>query len=362
MKSRIVGTILLLAALGLGGWWWLRSDLPRIDWRALKGAMRQRIDAMRARGIVPLFDVEAHYDARAFPLDRVIADFDASGIAVSAMQPRWSPEQARESGLDGWQGLNLQLPVTGCIMPVACASLHAFIREGSDAAFLDATLAAAARGGYPMLGEFSFRHYPRNREYEEGERDPTTDYDIPIDGPGGETIFAWAQRHHVVFQIHYEVEDRLLPPLEAMLAKYPEARVIWCHVGRVRYPSRARSYDAGLVERLIQAHPNLYFDTSDARTHYAYEANGEVSTMMWDNATGHLKRAWRDLIARHPERFLAALDFNSARPAALSARVRRQRAFLAELAPTVAEAVAWRSAWRLLFGEEADVPLRMENP
>ena len=52
------------------------------------------------------------------------------------------------------------------------------------------------------------------------------DVDIPINGEVGHKLFAFAEETGIPFQIHYEIEDVLLPSLEEMLKKYPKAKVI----------------------------------------------------------------------------------------------------------------------------------------
>lgn len=90
---------------------------------------------------------------------------------------------------------------------------------------------------YPMLGEFEVRHHPLPRQVQRGETH--RDVDVPIDGPLVERVFQFAQKTGLPCQIHYEIEDRLLDPLEQMLARYPGAKVIWFHLAQVRYPQRS---------------------------------------------------------------------------------------------------------------------------
>ena len=64
----------------------------------------------------------------------------------------------------------------------------------------------------------------------------------------------------MAFQIHYEIEDRLLPPLETILERHPKATVIWCHLAMIRYPDRTRRYNPDYVGALIQRFSGLHFD------------------------------------------------------------------------------------------------------
>jgi hypothetical protein len=98
---------------------------------------------------------------------------------------------------------------------------------------------------------------------------------VPIDSAAGEKLFAFSEKSGLSFQIHYEVEDALLPPLEKMLKKYPRAKVIWCHLAQVRYQGRASKYDARYVETLINAYPNLYFDLAFGSKDSLYPCSNE---------------------------------------------------------------------------------------
>jgi hypothetical protein len=59
------------------------------------------------------------------------------------------------------------------------------------------------------------RHYPSPEQAEAGRSD--RDITIDIAGPAGQTLFRLSEEFGVAFQIHYEIEDRLLPPLETIL-------------------------------------------------------------------------------------------------------------------------------------------------
>jgi hypothetical protein len=107
--------------------------------------------------------------------------------------------------------------------------------------FLDAQEEAARNRKILLYGEFEFRHYPSPRELKRSGQE--RDVKIPIDGPTGHHLFAMSERTGLAFQIHYEIEDALLAPLEAMLTRYPKAKVIWCHLAQIRYIERLAEYD-----------------------------------------------------------------------------------------------------------------------
>jgi hypothetical protein len=205
-----------------------------------------------------------------------------------------------------------------------------------------------------MLGEFFFRRYPSNRNLNMGG-DLNAELAEPIDGPLGQRLFAYSQRTGVPFQIHYEVEDALIPPLEAMLQRYPRARVIWCHAGRVRRPEKAPHFTAhwsATLRRLLQDHSNLYFDIGSTDPKQNYPLNGPPVSLWWDMRSGKMKSEGVKLVSDQPWRFLAALDQGFDRAAQTPEMVQDLMLFLDSLPPRAREIVAYRAAWKLLFAEE----------
>ncbi|MDO8595703.1 MAG: amidohydrolase family protein, partial [Sulfuricaulis sp.] len=209
--------------------------------------------------------------------------------------------------------------------------------------------AAARRKQMMLLGEFELRHYPSPRQVKRGEMD--RDVRVPIDGPVGQRVFSLSEKMGLPFQIHYEVENELLAPLEKMLEQYPKARVIWCHLAQVRYIERASRYTPAYVDALIKRFPNLYFDTAFGDAASIYPVSNQRHARVW-TAFGGLKDEWRDLIAAHPERFLSALDLGGDRLDRIVEYDQKHRDFLKRLPAATQHHVAYRSAWSLLFGEE----------
>ena len=141
-----------------------------------------------------------------------------------------------------------------------------------------------------------------------------------------------------------------------MLEAYPKARVIWCHIGRVRRPEMAPIFLKAptlTLERLIVAHPNLFFDLSSSGPTISPGTNGFVS-MIWDFDTMRLRAEWERLFIAHPWRFLAALDTGSDRGADGPMKADVMNRILLELPPEVRPIVAYKAAWKLLFDETLD--------
>lgn len=153
------------------------------------------------------------------------------------------------------------------------------------------------------------------------------------------------------FQIHYEVEDDLLAPLEKMLKQYPKAKVIWCHYAQVRYIERASRYTPVYVDGLLRRFPNLYFDTAFGDAGSVYPLSNQRHARVWGD-NGRLRPEWRDIIVANPGRFLSALDLGGDRLDRIVEYDKKHRNFLNQLPSETQHQVAYRSAWSLLFGEE----------
>ena len=200
-----------------------------------------------------------------------------------------------------------------------------------------------------LFGEFEFRHYPSPRQAKRGEMD--RDVQIPIDSSTGHRVFSLSEKTGLPFQIHYEVEDELLAPLEKMLDLYPKAKVIWAHLAQIRYIERSSRYNPAYVEDLIKRFPNLYFDTAFGDSSSTYPPSKQRHARIWAN-DGSLKPEWRDLIVAYPTRFLSALDLGGDRVNRIDEYDQKHRTFLKRLPIEAQHQVAYRSAWSLLFGEE----------
>ncbi len=273
---------------------------------------------------------------------------DSNGIAVTAFSPQvgkkkyakgnlWSDGARRAVGIDPAR-----------YIPTSTAGIYPAFSE-QPLAFVEQTIAYVSEQAYPLMGEFEFRHYMSPRQYRRGEayRDVT----IAIDSEAGQRLFAFAELSGIPFEIHYEIEDALLDPLEKMLAHYPKARVIWCHLGQVRYRTRAINYDPDYVRKLIETYPNIYFDLAFGGADSVYPGSGEHHATVWQG-TGVVRPEWVQLITDYPYRFLAALDMGGDRVNEINQHTRNLRAFINNLPPETREVVAYKAAWRLLFGEE----------
>jgi len=311
------------------------------DLATLKRNWKQRIEAMRAAGVMPIIDIESNLgeemDMRSFA-----RQMDQEGVALIAFsglpQGRgWSDAARYAVAADPWR----YIPTgDGGVPPDWKKNPEAFANTSRERIIQD---------GYPMMGEYEFRHYPSPDQIQRGNLN--RDEDLSIDSPAGHLLFKFSAESGIPFQIHQEIEDQYLPVLEKMLKQYPNAKVIWCHLSQMRYQARNTLYGPDYVRKLIEQHPNLYFDLFAGPSDHLYPASKEYPGKYWDRATGKLKPEWAKLIADHPWRFMTALDLNPFIMQGFSRKVGMQRAVLDSLPVSVREIVAYKAAWKLLFNE-----------
>ena len=324
----------------------------RFDIAALKPGYLKRIAAMRAAGKLPIFDIESSYDPGKIDLEDFVREMDRTGVAVMAFSPDLPGRDLKKKGIT-WSHHVFELIRLhpDHFYPTGNGGVHPAWTK-NPARFLDDNERYIIAHGYPLMGEFEFRHYmsPRQAERNETHRD----FALPIDGPEGERLFAFAEKTGIPFQIHYEIEDQLLPPLEAMLTRHPKAKVIWCHLAQIRYKERSTLYSPDYLRGLFARFPNLYIDTAFGGPYGIYGPSGQRHARVWTDG-GDIRPEWTALIAEQPYRFLAALDIGGDRMDRLGDWVRNLRYFLDRLPEPSRQIVAYRSAWKLLFGEEIAV-------
>lgn len=312
------------------------------DLVTLKRNWKQRIEAIRAAGVVPLIDIESN-PSEDMDMQFFARQMDEKGVALiaysgSAQGRGWSDAARYAITADPWRYLptgNGGVPPDWRNNPVEFAQIS---RE------------RIVKDGYPMMGEYEFRHYPSPDQIRRGNLE--RDEDLPLDSPAGHLLFQFSEESGIPFQIHQEIEDQYLPVLEKMLRQYPKAKVIWCHLSQMRYQIRNTLYGPDYVRKLIEQYPNLYFDLFVGPPRNPYPLSNEYPGKYWNHETGKLLPEWAKLIADHPWRFMTALDLNPFIMQAFARKVGMQRAVLESLPESVREIVAYKAAWKLLFNEE----------
>lgn len=320
------------------------DELNPFDFSRARSGYLNRIAGIKAGGTLPIIDIESACNPLAIALDRFTSDMDRAGLALMCLSVD-QPGSLVNSG-QRWSHYSLaayrQYP--GHFIPTGNGGNHPAWTAAPDA-FIDECEKHIVPDGYPLMGEFEFRHYPSPRQVKRGEMH--RDVMIPLDGPQGHRLFAFAEKTGVPFQIHYEIEDALLDPLDAMLTRYPKAKLIWCHLAQIRYQDRSTRYSPALIGAWLAKHPNLYIDTAFGHATSTYPPSGERHARYWGR-----QNEWSEVISAYPYRFLAALDLGGDRMDRLGEWMLNLRGFLHTVPDSVREIVAYKAAWKLLFNEE----------
>ena len=319
-----------------------------VDISKLKSGYAQRLKKILAAGELPYIDIESSCDSTSLDIDSIANSMDRLNIGLIALSADIGKGQFKKGVRFDNLSERLLASYPDRFIPVGNGGQPPVLTEAPDE-FLNIQEAVAKAKQIMLVGEFELRHYPSPRQVKRNEMG--RDVHIPIDGPTGHRLFDMSERYGVPFQIHYEVEDELLVPLENMLERYPNAKVIWCHLAQIRYIERAPRYSPTYVEALIKRFPNLHFDTAFGDSSSIYPLSNQRHARVWAN-DGGLKAEWRDLIVAYPKRFLSALDLGGDRVYRIYEYDSMHRNFLKYLPAETRHQVAYRSAWSLLFGEE----------
>jgi len=318
------------------------------DFSELKSGFARRLKKILTTGTLPYIDIESSCNSSIVNIDAIAQSMDRLNIGLMAL----SADIDRDQYSKGMRFDNLSERLVtrypDRFIPVGNGGQPPALTE-APIEFLDAQEKAADNKAIMLLGEFEFRHYPSSRQIRRSQ--PDRDVRIPIDGPTGHRLFSLSEQMGLAFQIHYELEDELFRPLEKMLAQYPKAKVIWCHLAQIRYIERASRYTPAYLDELIRRFPNLYFDTAFGDANSIYPLSKQRHNRIWASP-GSIKSEWRELIIAHPRRFLSALDLGQDRINQITEYDNNHRIFLKQLPAETQHQVAYRNTWLLLFNEE----------
>jgi hypothetical protein len=300
-------------------------------------AWKKRIGEILGRGALPIIDVQATYVAGMTNLPYVAEQMKALDVAQIAFAAANTPNSTPSLELHR-KHPELFIPTTNS------GEFPRWWKNPSQ--FLSTVEKDLQSGDYFLMGEYEFRHLPSPEQLAAGK-----DRDITIDlaGAAGQALFRLSEKHGIAFQIHYEIEDGLLPALETMLARHPKAKVIWCHLAMIRNPDRAKKYNPDYVASLIGRFPGLHFDLAVPPPGHVYKPTGARDATLY-NPTGDVNSAWRAVLEKFPERFLAASDYRPQIEQQYPSNIQRQRKLLGELSPPARQLVAFANAWRLITG------------
>ncbi|BBK41280.1 hypothetical protein STVA_13000 [Allostella vacuolata] len=242
-------------------------------------------------GELPIVDAHIHYSADAWemlPPEDAVRLLREAGIRRAFVS---------SSSDDGTQKLLAAAP--DLIVPV----LRPYRRRGELSTWMhDPAIVAhledrLARFRYAGMGEFHV-------------------YGGDADLPVVRRMVELARGHGLFLHAHSDAAA-----VERLFAQDPDARILWAHSG----------FDGpGNVRTMLERHPRLWCDLAFRSDH----APG-----------GRLDPEWRALLEDFPDRFMLGTDtFAPERWHSVGRHAAWSRGWLAELAPPLAERIAWRNA------------------
>lgn len=292
------------------------------------------------RGFLPIIDVEFHYGSQRIELVKLIRRMDEKGVALTWLAP--CGDLGRSEVSMAWNEL-----YPDRIVPTTVSG-DGKLWHSSDKGFIDRLATAVRSGRYFAMGEFEARHYHAG---------PSTSPDAHtrVDSEAMKIVFELSKEKSIPFLLHHEAEDKLLPELELMLRRYPEAKVIWCHAGRNRDPNTWKKFrKAEAVREFLQKYPNLYFNflASPPGARFSGYVEGIMYKMSFKGFTLDLE--WKKVIEEFPDRFVLGSDVAPLRFEGWYDRVFNdyRNIILQGVRKDVAEMIAYKNAWKLMTGED----------
>jgi predicted TIM-barrel fold metal-dependent hydrolase len=297
---------------------------------------KKKIESVIGQGKMPIIDVELHCGEK-IDIDALMKKMDRNGVVLTWLGPN------EKLGSDYSLKIGNEHP--DYFVPTTVHG-DGKLWHGSDKAFLDSLARDARSGKYFAMGEFEARHYISSTN--------NRDVHMPVDAEAMQVVFEAASATGLPFLLHHEAEDAMLPELERMLAKYPKAKVIWCHVGRNRNNWTWKKFRTpGGARELLMKYPNLYFDLVQSKPGSRYRGTGAEEGVMY-NVTilgVSLDPDWKKLFEEFPDRFVIGSDINTGRIDQYNRVMETFRDIvLVSLKKEVAEGIAFKNAWRLMTG------------
>jgi hypothetical protein len=231
-------------------------------------------------------------------------------------------------------------------------------KSGRPWNFFDQLEQQVRGGDYAFIGEIEFRHYMAGDQCRLGKN---RYLDIPINGDNGHRVSQLSSQTGVPFSIHLEPEDKPLDVLEEMLSTYPNAKVIISHFGQIRHPERETKFGPKLVERLLSAYPNLYYDLSTGNQGRCYRCNDYkiMDTVIWEDSSwggqkSILKLEYKNILTKFRKRFVVGFDYgppNRNSKSYLEKRILNIGLIMRDLPDYAKHNIGYRNAWLLLTGK-----------
>ncbi|MBN2647392.1 MAG: amidohydrolase [Thiotrichales bacterium] len=278
--------LLLITLFVTGSLAWAHEPLLTAD----KGVVEE--DAFRYSG--PLFDAHLHFaeeEAQIFSALEIEAIFERNQVvrAVVSSTPTAGTEQLYQA-----------MPERVIPFYSFYQGFHDKARWAEDESVVVATERALKSGFYRGVGELHL-------------------FKEQVESPVFAQVVGLAKQYRLPLQVHGD-----LAVVDKVFALYPQAKVIWAHLGTQPEPDFLRA-------ALVRYPQGLFIDTSVR------------DGLLWQN--GAMPAQWYDLFVDYPDRFMAAVDTYSVyRWQNFDQVVQQMRTWLGALPPKVAQRIAYQNA------------------
>jgi len=353
MKTKII-IISILAILGVGLFNNIYfSNINKTNFisreelaneKSLLKMWRDRINTIKKNGILPIIDTEATYET-SIDIDFMVKSMDGQGVALIAFAPKFlDPEKG------SIESIKLHILYPQYFVPtIVDATTEYWVKQEGE--FIEKIEKEAKSGNYYFMGEFELRHYMSTQDF--FLNNTSRDISIHPESAWVQRVFSISSEEQLTFQIHNDLEDDLAQPLERMFSLYPNAQVIWTHLGQIRYPDRQTIYSPEYVDTLLGKYSNLHFDLGVSLPERVYPETGFTQNTL-QKLSGELTYKWKKLIEKYPDRFTIGSDIAGNRYKSFPQKIENARVILSQLSRSTAEKVAYKNAWRLITRTEWD--------
>ena len=283
----------------------------------------------------PLFDAMTQIDEKEDMVARVAA-VRAAGVTKLAIFAR----SRKSLGPNEADVLDLRQHWPDFV--VLGAPKYFLLRGDLDDDFIAATLSGIKEHDYAFVGEVLYTHGDKTH----GETTGTGERQVDPARPGTAKLVAGLAgfARPLALMTHWEVYawERDWPKFSALYASAPKQPFIVPHMG------------FGSIEQMRQvmsAHANVHLTTSKKEGDKGGYSDAEKAARLGDGMTdgcGRLKPKWRDFLVAYSGRIMFATDAHKThRWRVYAALIERARAWLGDLPPDAAKAIAWDNAERL---------------
>jgi Amidohydrolase len=278
----------------------------------------------------PLFDAMAQIESGMS--GTVTGALDRSGVARMALFARLHRKRNGEADVLSLKKRFPQRFFMGTPKP--------FDQHGDlGSRFVEQTSSYLQDPRYQFVGEILFAHADKSH----GEQTATGERYVAADGKNVARLLSALEQRRMPAMVHWEAYDwdRDWPAFHALYSRFPGVTFIWPHAG---FASHSQ------VSTVLSSHGNVVVTLSKKEKSQISLSSEEKSEVLGEaivDACGKLLPEWRDLLAKHPDRFMFATDAHKDfRWAKYAQIVEHWRLILGQLPDPVAQSLAWRNAER----------------